>query len=37
MAKEDLDKYYKVLEVKPGSSWEEIKSTYRDLIKVWHP
>jgi len=37
MSKEDLDKYYKVLEVKPGSSWKEIKSTYRDLIKVWHP
>lgn len=37
MAKEDLDKYYKLLEVKPETSWEEIKRTYRDLIKVWHP
>ncbi len=37
MAKEDIDKYYKLLEVKSGTPWEEIRRTYRDLIKVWHP
>jgi curved DNA-binding protein CbpA len=28
---------YLVLELKPGASLEEIKSAYRDLVKVWHP
>ncbi len=27
----------KILEVKPGTSLEEIEKTYEELIQVWHP
>lgn len=37
MAKEELEKYFNLLGVKPGTPWEEIKRSYRDLVKVWHP
>ena len=32
-----LDEYYKVLELEPGASLEEIQQGYRDLAMVWHP
>ena len=32
-----LEKYYAVLELKPGASTEEIKSAYRHLVKKYHP
>lgn len=28
---------YTTLGLKPGSSWKEIRQTYRTLIKKWHP
>ena len=37
MAGEDLQKYYKILEVTPDTPWDDIKRSYRDLMKVWHP
>jgi uncharacterized protein (TIGR02145 family) len=33
----DLDQYYKILELDPGASLEQIKQAYRDLARVWHP
>lgn len=33
----DLDRYYKVLELEPDASLEQVKQAYRDLAKVWHP
>jgi curved DNA-binding protein CbpA len=32
-----LDECYRVLELQPGASGEEVKRAYRDLTKVWHP
>jgi TolA-binding protein len=33
----DLDPFYRVLDLEPGASTEEIKRAWRDLTKVWHP
>lgn len=33
----NLNHYYKVLELEPGASLEEVKQAYRDLAFVWHP
>ena len=33
----DIDRYYEILEIEPGSSLEEVKQAYRDLAFVWHP
>ena len=32
-----LDDAYRILEVSPSASPEEVKAAHRDLIKVWHP
>lgn len=32
-----LDEAYRILEVQPTASDEEIKAAHRDLTKVWHP
>lgn len=32
-----LEEYYKVLELEPGASLEEIQQGYKDLAMVWHP
>lgn len=32
-----LDSYYKILDIEPGSSLEEVKQSYIDLACVWHP
>ena len=32
-----LDEAYRILEVPPTASDEEIKAAHRDLSKVWHP
>src|SRR5688572_15232610 len=32
-----LDDCYKLLEIDPGVSDEELKRAHRDLTKVWHP
>jgi curved DNA-binding protein CbpA len=33
----DVHECYKILEIEPGAPWEEVKRSYRALIKVWHP
>ncbi len=33
----NIDQCYKVLELEPGASWEQVKQAYRDLAYVWHP
>lgn len=29
--------FYRILEVKPGASQDEIKQAYKHLVKKWHP
>lgn len=33
----DVERYYAVLELKPGATQEEVKLAYRDMAQVWHP
>ncbi len=33
----EIDHYYEILELKPGSSEEEIKQAYKDLVSIWDP
>src|ERR1700759_2605790 len=28
---------YRILEIKPGATLEELKHAYHELMKVWHP
>jgi curved DNA-binding protein CbpA len=32
-----MDEFYKILELKPGASIEEIKAARKELLQVWHP
>ena len=32
-----LDECYRLLDLQPGASAEELKRAHRDLTKVWHP
>jgi WD40 repeat protein len=32
-----IEEYYKILEIEPNASQEEIKQAYRHLAKIWHP
>ena len=32
-----LRECYRTLDVEPGASLEEVKRSYRELVKVWHP
>lgn len=33
----DIDRYYEILNLKPGASEQEVKQAYRYLAKIWHP
>src|SRR5689334_6408314 len=33
----DPNECYRILEVQPGAGWEEVKRSYRELVRVWHP
>ena len=33
----ELERYYRVLELEPGASLEEVNQAYRDLAFIWHP
>ncbi len=33
----DLRKYYQILDLAPGASFEEVKQAYKDAVAVWHP
>ena len=37
MSNNEIDKYYKILGLKPGASLLEIKRVYRNLVKTEHP
>src|SRR5574341_1472126 len=32
-----MEKYYKILEIHPNATEQEVKQAYRDMVKVWHP
>ena len=34
---DELERYYELLGVAPGTNGRELKEAYRDLAKVWHP
>jgi hypothetical protein len=34
---DDLRECYRVLELAPGATLEDVKRSYRELVKVWHP
>jgi hypothetical protein len=34
---ENLNRYFEILEIEPGTSFDKVKNVYRDLVKVWHP
>jgi TPR repeat protein len=34
---DDIRECYRILDLEPGASVEEIKRAYRELVKVWHP
>ena len=34
---ENLTECYRILELAPGATQEEVKRSYRELVKVWHP
>lgn len=33
----DLQDCYRTLELESGASWADVKRSYRELVKVWHP
>jgi curved DNA-binding protein CbpA len=33
----DLQDCYRILDVEPGATREEVKRAYRELVRVWHP
>lgn len=37
MEKYNANYYYKILGLAPGTSPKELKKTYRQLVKIWHP
>ncbi|MFH1897866.1 MAG: J domain-containing protein [Candidatus Desantisbacteria bacterium] len=34
---DDINKYYKILDLKPGDCIEEVKQAWRDMVIMWHP
>ena len=34
---ENLTECYRILDLAPGSSLDQVKASYRELVKVWHP
>ena len=32
-----LEKNLNALDLKPGATFDQVKSAYRELVKVWHP
>lgn len=33
----DVLEWYRILEIRPGASADDIKEAYLDLVKIWHP
>ncbi len=34
---DDISACYRILDLEPGASLEDVKCSYRELVKVWHP
>ncbi|MEI7819830.1 MAG: J domain-containing protein [Verrucomicrobiota bacterium] len=34
---DEISTCYRILDLEPGASLEEVKRSYRELVKVWHP
>lgn len=34
---DDISNCYRILDLEPGASLEQVKRSYRELVKVWHP
>lgn len=32
-----IDQYYRILELEPGASLEDVNQGYKDMVFVWHP
>ncbi|MBI5491877.1 MAG: J domain-containing protein [Deltaproteobacteria bacterium] len=32
-----MEKYYKILEIQPNATEQEVRQSYRDLVNIWHP
>ncbi len=32
-----MEKYFKILQLKPGASLEDVKRAYKTQVKIWHP
>ncbi|MDK2410247.1 pentapeptide repeat-containing protein [Aphanizomenon sp. PH219] len=37
MTSSELERYYRILELEPGATLEQINQAYKDLVFVWHP
>lgn len=33
----EIEEYYKILQIQPGASFEEVRQAYRHLALIWHP
>jgi curved DNA-binding protein CbpA len=33
----ELERYYRILELEPGATLEQINQAYKDLVFIWHP
>ena len=34
---DDISECYRILDLEPGASLEDVERSYRELVKVWHP
>ena len=34
---QELDNAYRILDLEPGASMEEVNQAYKDLVFIWHP
>lgn len=34
---DEISECYRILDIEPGASLEDVKRSYRELVKVWHP
>jgi len=34
---DDISEHYRILDLTPEATQDEVKRSYRELVKVWHP
>ncbi|MGB3613268.1 MAG: J domain-containing protein, partial [Elainellaceae cyanobacterium] len=34
---DDLERWYRVLDLEPGASMDDVNQSYKDLVFIWHP